>query len=55
MAINMLARGRSGLALLSGIEAERVIVRANTGHDRHEARCIAALVVRSPRSLNAFI
>ena len=52
------ARGRSGLALLSGIEAERLIVSEllpNTGHDLAEARCIAALVVRSPRSLNAFM
>ena len=52
------ARGRSGLALLSGIEAERLIVSEllpNTGHDLAEARCIAALVARSPSSLNAFM
>src|ERR1035437_6026940 len=46
------------ISLLAGVEAEKLFTAEplpNTGHDLEEAKAIAGLIVRSPRSIDAYI
>jgi hypothetical protein len=58
IAVELLQAHHQVISLLAGIEAERLLIGEllpNTEHDLREATCIAALIVRSPASIAAYL
>ena len=58
IAVELQRAGDQVISLLAGVEAEKLFTTAplpGTGHDLEEAKAIAGLVCRSPRSVGAFL
>jgi hypothetical protein len=58
IAVELQRSGDQVIALLAGVEAEKLFTTEplpGTGHDLEEARAIAGLICRSPRSVDAYI
>jgi hypothetical protein len=58
LALELQRAGDLVISLLAGIEAERLFTvapLANTEHDEDEARAIASLICRSPRSIDSYL